>query len=206
MDLGNSGHHAGVMDATQAAPTGHEVWIWAGEQFARWRDEGDTAALDALVRALSPRLWHAARAYGLDTERAQDVVQSAWLAMVSHAEAISAPRAIGAWLLTATRREALRTARSAATGRPIDDEEVQRRLPAQPSAEQIALDDHEASTLWHAVATLPERCRRILRVLAFAERPNYAALAAELSMPVGSIGPTRGRCLAKLRDLLEVGR
>ena len=49
---------------------------------------------------------------------------------------------------------------------------------------------------------LPERCRRLLRVIAFADRPDYAAVAEALGMPVGSIGPTRGRCLAKLRAQL----
>ena len=53
--------------------------------------------------------------------------------------------------------------------------------------------------LWHHLAELPERCRALLRVIAFADRPDYAAVAKSLGMPVGSIGPTRGRCLAKLR-------
>jgi len=59
------------------------------------------------------------------------------------------------------------------------------------------------SRLWQHVAGLPERCRALLRVIAFADRPDYSSVAEALGMPVGSIGPTRGRCLAKLRQLLS---
>lgn len=56
--------------------------------------------------------------------------------------------------------------------------------------------------LWRLVGTLSERCRYLLRIIAFADRPDYAAIADALGMPVGSIGPTRGRCLATLRTAL----
>ena len=59
-----------------------------------------------------------------------------------------------------------------------------------------ATSDHR---LWQHIEGLPERCRALLRVIAFADRPDYAELAQALGMPQGSIGPTRGRCLAKLR-------
>jgi DNA-directed RNA polymerase specialized sigma24 family protein len=61
----------------------------------------------------------------------------------------------------------------------------------------------EQRILWLAVARLNERCQRLLRVIAFDERPDYARIAQDLAMPVGSIGPTRQRCLVKLRALLE---
>ncbi len=61
----------------------------------------------------------------------------------------------------------------------------------------------ESRQLWSAVDTLNERCQRLLRVVAFEDRPDYARLAQDLSMPIGSIGPTRQRCLAKLRAVLE---
>ncbi|MDN5860048.1 MAG: hypothetical protein L0H84_15640 [Pseudonocardia sp.] len=64
------------------------------------------------------------------------------------------------------------------------------------------LDDERREVLWRAVGRLSERCRTLLRVVACGERPDYATLASALDMRVGSIGPTRGRCLAKLRKLL----
>ena len=75
-------------------------------------------------------------------------------------------------------------------------------LPTSESAEASAARSDEAQRLWAAVAQLAERCRRLLRVVAFDDRPDYARIAKDMSMPVGSIGPTRQRCLAKLRSLL----
>ena len=56
--------------------------------------------------------------------------------------------------------------------------------------------------LWAHFQQLPQNCQALLRVIAFADRPDYAAVSESLGMPVGSIGPTRGRCLAKLRTAL----
>ncbi len=67
------------------------------------------------------------------------------------------------------------------------------------SVEDEVVRDDVQNRLWHHISQLPERCRALLRVIAFADRPDYADLAKALDMPQGSIGPTRGRCLAKLR-------
>ena len=69
--------------------------------------------------------------------------------------------------------------------------------------ESAALASAEGRVLWRHIETLSERCRSLLRVVAFSDRPDYASVAQALGMPVGSIGPTRGRCLAKLRLLLD---
>ena len=61
----------------------------------------------------------------------------------------------------------------------------------------------ELQGFWRHIESLSERCRSLLRVVAFSDRPDYASVAQALGMPVGSIGPTRGRCLAKLRLLLD---
>ena len=97
--------------------------------------------------------------------------------------------------------------RRPARGRPRSpDEDLAPRLPDQRSAESSAVEHDARHRLWAAVDELPERCRRLLRVVAFENRPDYARLATDLGMPVGSIGPTRGRCLAKLRvALVQVG-
>jgi DNA-directed RNA polymerase specialized sigma24 family protein len=83
-----------------------------------------------------------------------------------------------------------------------DDEALEAALPTQASAETTALLDDEQRLLWRQVSALSERCQRLLRVIAFSDRPDYAGLATELQMPVGSIGPTRARCLDKLRSML----
>ena len=76
--------------------------------------------------------------------------------------------------------------------------------PGPGSEEQVIVDD-ERRALWAAIGQLSRRCQELLRIIAFAPRPDYAAVADALGMPVGSIGPTRGRCLAKLRALLADG-
>lgn len=178
------------------------MWGQASIFFRRWCD-GDARALDELVRALSPVLWQVVRAYGLDRGPAEDVVQSTWLALVRNAGSIREADAIGAWLTTTARREAWRASRRQHASDPLDDEILERTVPPAESAETLALRRDSDDRLWAAVTSLSERCRRLLRVIAFSDRPDYTTLAADLGMPVGSIGPTRGRCLHKLKTLLE---
>jgi RNA polymerase sigma factor (sigma-70 family) len=183
-----------------SAPSG--VWSEAANDFRRWR-AGDAGALDDLVRCLSPVLWHVVRAHGLDTERAQDVVQTTWLTFVRRHESITEPQAVAAWLTTTARREAWRVAKTASRQPPVVDEVLETELPVQPSAESVAVTEDESARLWACVHQLSERCQRLMRIVAFEDRPDYRGLAEDLQMPVGSIGPTRGRCLAKLKALLS---
>lgn len=182
-----------------ARPTA--TWQRAGGLFSRFR-AGDTAALDELVRLLTPVLWHVVRAYRLDRESAEDVVQTAWLTLVRRQESIADPQAVSAWVMTTARREAWRVSRMSSRVTAAPDELLAAQIPHATSAEaEVVLSDADRR-LWAAVDGLSERCRRLLRVVAFDERPDYAGLARDLVMPIGSIGPTRGRCLGKLRQAL----
>jgi DNA-directed RNA polymerase specialized sigma24 family protein len=100
------------------------------------------------------------------------------------------------------RREAWRVAAVDRRAEPSDIEPDDIVTDPQAAPDETVLRDAVGRQLWDHVAKLPERCRQLLRVIAFADRPDYAALAGALGMPVGSIGPTRGRCLAKLRAQL----
>jgi RNA polymerase sigma factor (sigma-70 family) len=181
-----------------------EVWGQAASAFERW-GAGDAVALDELVRVMTPVLWHVVRAYRLPVEVAEDVVQTTWLALVRSRDSIEEPAAVGGWLTTTARREAWKVARASGRGIPVEDDELARRLPEEesPEAEVVRRDGDER--LWDAVERLSERCQALLRIVAFEHRPDYSAIAANLGMPVGSIGPTRGRCLQKLRTLLKNG-
>ncbi len=181
------------------------VWETAAGHFEGWRDD-TPGALDDLVRLLSPMLWQLARASGLDREQAEDVVQTTWLALVRAGESITEPRAVAGWLCTTARREAWRVSKKSARQQPTDDETIVRRLPPEPAPEeQVVLDDDRAR-LWQCLGLLPERCQRLLRIVAAEARPDYSLIADQLGMPVGSIGPTRGRCLEKLRhELTQAG-
>lgn len=163
--------------------------------------------MDELVRLMSPPLWHVVRAYGLDHALAQDVVQTTWLTLVRRHETIQDAQAVSGWLTMCARREAWRVGKQHRRADPTEAESLEPHLPVHESAEQTATQADETRRLWTAVGTLNERCQRLLRIVAFEDRPDYARIAQDLAMPIGSIGPTRQRCLAKLRATLEgVGR
>jgi RNA polymerase sigma factor (sigma-70 family) len=171
----------------------------AGRLFSQYR-AGDEGQMAELVKILTPILWHTARTSRLDSAAAEDVLQTVWLTLVRKADTITEPLAVLQWLVVTTKREAWRVARMQARVRP-EDLEAAGALPSDTteSVEDEVLRANSARRLWQHVEGLPERCRTLLRVIAFADRPDYAELAKALGMPQGSIGPTRGRCLAKLR-------
>jgi RNA polymerase sigma factor (sigma-70 family) len=163
---------------------------------------GDETKMGELVALLTPILWHTVRAQRLDAQTAEDVVQTTWLALVRNSEAIADPQAVLQWLIVSARREAWRVVKRTDRIEPreFEDDDVV-TSPLDLPEEQVLREDSD-SRLWQHIAQLTERCRELLRVIAFADRPDYASVAESLGMPIGSIGPTRGRCLAKLRQLL----
>ena len=160
---------------------------------------GDEAKMGDLVALLTPILWHTVRAQRVERDLAEDVLQTVWLALVRNTDAISDPQAILQWLIVSARREAWRVVRREDRVEPSAFEPDDLVTPAADLPEELVLRDDGQARLWQHIAQLPARCQALLRVIAFAERPDYAAIAESLGMPVGSIGPTRGRCLAKLR-------
>jgi len=179
------------------------IWSDAATSFTAWRDDDDAAALERLVRRLTPCLWHIVRAYGLSRPQAEDVVQTTWLALMHKAATINDPQAVGKWISTVARREAWRVSSDARRETELEPATAEAHTGAVPdTAAQVVLQDAERR-LWEHVGELPERCRRLLRVIAFDDRPDYASLSTQLGLPVGAIGPTRGRCLAKLRHRLD---
>ena len=182
-------------------PARRPLWERAAAEFAGWRG-GDPGALERLVRLLTPMLWQLVRAYGLSRESAEDVVQTTWLALVRNADGVREPHAVLGWLAMTARREAWRVAKLSSREDAVEVETLDRAAPPGTGPEAHVVASHTARRLWSHVSALSERCRRLLRVIAFEDRPDYATLSGELGMAVGSIGPTRGRCLEKLRGLL----
>ncbi len=159
-------------------------------------------ALSDVVRELNPLLWHVARAEGLTSEESADVVQTTWLELLRRLHEIQSPRALTAWLVTATRRGAWRTRELSRRQAPDGAERLERAPDPGPGPGEELLSEERDRALWRHFHRLPERCRALLRIVAQADRPDYSAVAEALGMPIGSIGPTRGRCLAKLRAML----
>ena len=164
--------------------------------------QGNQDALGEIVTELSPLLWHVARAAGLSSGDAEDVLQTVWMRLLAHLDDIHTPAALTGWLVVTTRREAWRV-RAAERRQLPADQELFAALPDQgPGAEEQVIIDEQRRSLWVAFSQLSQRCQELLRIVAFVPRQDYTVVAAELGMPAGSIGPTRGRCLAKLRALL----
>lgn len=166
---------------------------------------GDDAAIavDKLVAELTPILWQVARATGLGVHDAEDVLQTVWVSLLSHLDTIRTPGAVTAWLVTATRREAWRVAAAGRKTQPADHDRLLAIPDPRAGSEERVVLAEEQRALWAALRTLPPRCQELLRIVAFVPRPDYDQIAGRLGMNRGSVGPTRGRCLEKLRRALQ---
>lgn len=196
----------------EAGPSGDTTLVArAAVAFADFRG-GDRTAFDDLMKMVTPLLWHTARGQGVDRVAAEDVLQTVWLSLFHHAGSVREPRTVVKWLLTSTRREAWRVrqrersthlSRAPLDGPAQDRQDWDRPTAPEEEPEALVLLAARQRLLWHHVQQLPPKCRTLMRVIAFADRPDYAQIADSLGMPVGSIGPTRGRCLAKLHEILD---
>lgn len=173
---------------------------------------GDEAAWEALIARYQRLVYAIPRRAGLDEERAGEVFQRTFVKLIEHLERIEELARIRAWLVTTARRETWRLiSREAPAQSPADSDELQEeesrvsRLPnddALPDEVIVELEEQHAVRL--AVAALDERCRRLVSLLFYRPDPApYAEIAQALDLPEGSIGPTRARCLQKLRRLLK---
>lgn len=162
---------------------------------------GDKAAWDAIVTEYAGLVWAVARSHRLSSADAADVSQVTWLRLLENLGRIRDPAALGAWLATTARREAINILRQRRElPEPDQSELVDDQEPPPWQAILVGERDRE---LWQAFRRLPARCQTVLRLLVLEPAPGgYAAAAAALGLPVGSLGPTRARCLATLRGYL----
>jgi RNA polymerase sigma factor (sigma-70 family) len=161
---------------------------------------GDQAAWDALIARHSSRVWAVARAHRLSVADAEDVVQMTFLRLVTHLSTIREPSRVGAWLATTARHECLSVIRRAGRAVPTDHDEVLDAAdPLLPPIESNVVANERQAALYLALGRVPEQCQRLLRVLMADPEPSYEEVSQALDMPIGSIGPTRGRCLKHLR-------
>ena len=162
---------------------------------------GDQQAWNTLVGRYAPLVWSICRRYRLSRADTDDVSQTVWLSLVAQLDQIRDPTALAGWLATTTSRECGKACRAA---RPFP---TARREPdtgdipdgAEP-AEALLLAAERRAALRQAFTCLPPACRQLLAMLTEDPPVPYAQISARLGIPVGSIGPTRRRCLHKLRD------
>jgi len=180
------------------------VWVEPNEVAGAVRRAaaGDRDAWDAIVRSFSGLVWTVANGHRLGPADTAEVLQTTWLRLLENLDRIREPERLGGWLATTARRESLRMLRLRGREVPSDDEGVLAREPSpSPTPEEAVLDRDRDRRLWRAFSRLPDRCRRLLDLVVVL-RPPYAEVAAIMEIPVGSIGPTRARCLDRLRRLL----
>lgn len=164
---------------------------------------GDQGAWEAIVERFSGLVWATARAHRLSQADAADVAQTTWLRLVEHLDAIREPEALGAWLATTARREALRLIRRGTREQAIGEPD----LFEAPSAEAIdsaLLRGERDGALWRGFARLSDSCKELLLLLVSDREPSYTEIGAALGLSIGSIGPARMRCLDRLRRTAEV--
>ncbi|MEU4805938.1 sigma-70 family RNA polymerase sigma factor [Actinosynnema sp. NPDC023587] len=171
--------------------------------------QGDQRAWNEIVDRYTPLVLSVIYKHRLRPADAADVNQTLWLRLVEQIGKLREPEALPGWISTTTRNECLRMLRIQQRTQPYDplsDDE-----PASPVDAVADLDEEmEAAQRRQALRdgfrTLTAQCRELLAKLMADPPPSYAAVSEELAMPVGSIGPTRIRCLEKLRRTPEVLR
>ncbi len=153
----------------------------------------------SLIEHLTRSIRGVARMHRLRPHDVDDVVQTTWLRLLEHHDRIRDPAALRAWLHTTARRESLRLLREGARVEPVEDDRLDARDVA-PTAHERVEDRERATALLGAIRALPDRQRQLMGALLSDEELSYTDLSRTLRMPIGSIGPTRARCLQRLRE------
>ncbi len=186
-----------------APPTPHDGMRDPAE-LVRRAAAGDRSAWAALVDQYSRLIWAMTRDFRLAESDAADVVQSTWLRLLEHITRIEYPDRIASWLATTARHECLR--HLAASKRMLlvdDDDGFDSGAAHQPEVDDRLLADERAQAVRDAVSKLPSRSQRLLELLMADPPVSYLEISHQLGLPIGSIGPTRGRCLERLRVMLQ---
>jgi RNA polymerase sigma factor (sigma-70 family) len=171
-----------------------------GELLAR-AAEGDQEAWDALVDRFSQMVWSIARGFRLDDHTAKDVTQTVWLRLVENLDRITDPERLPGWLATTCRREALRV--KGVRERMIPTEFEFDIADETPSLEAMLVEDEQAREVLVAFEELSEDCRQLLRLLCADPPLSYEEIAEIVGRPIGSLGPTRSRCLERLKAAMS---
>lgn len=163
--------------------------------------DGDQEAWNEIIDRYAPLVWAICVRYQLSRADIDDVGQSVWLLLVENVASLREPAALPGWIATTTRNECLRVLRASRRldpdGLPPDDQ-----LPPDESAVVDAelIEAEREAALRAAFDELPPNCHQLLSMLVSDPPPGYAQVSASLGIPIGSIGPTRARCLDRLRQ------
>jgi RNA polymerase sigma factor (sigma-70 family) len=162
---------------------------------------GDQRAWDGLVERFAPLIWSICSKYRLGRDDADDVAQSVWMQLVHNLDKVRDPAALPGWLATTTRRECGRLARAMHAPGAVTYELDTETLPderAKAVDEELLAAERQA-VLREAFDSLPRQGQRLIAMLTASPPVSYAEISVTLGIPVGSIGPTRGRYLDRMR-------
>ena len=162
---------------------------------------GTNAAWEALIERFGGLVAAIARRCRLSDADVAEVCQTTWLRLVENLDRIQQPERLGAWLATTSRRESLRIATRQTAVSATEEVYLMADDKADP-LDAALLREEQARAVRMAAERLSPRCQRLLGVLMGDDDLPYKAIAEQLSMPIGSIGPTRGRCLEHLRQIM----
>ena len=162
---------------------------------------GEREAWDALVDRFGQMVWSVARSFRLDDAAASDVAQTVWLRLIENVDRIQDPERLPGWLATTCRREALRVIKRSERSVPSDFEfDIE---DPSPSLESMMIEDEETREVVQALRELGEECQQLLRLLTVEPALSYEEIAEATGRPVGSLGPTRGRCVERLKAAIS---
>ena len=160
---------------------------------------GEASAWEALVARYQGFLFSVALDFGLTQTDAEDVFQNVCLKLCLHLRELRDPDRLMAWLGALARQECLRLRRR----RGCESLDDAAELAADGTPVDALLRQERAHAVRRGLERLLEECRRLLALLYGSEPLPYAAVAARLGLPLGSIGPRRARCLERLRKNME---
>ena len=167
---------------------------------------GDQAAWNHLVAKYSGLVWSVARSFRLSQSDAVDVSQTVWLKLAERIDTLHDPERVGVWLSTTTRNECLyllRKNQREAISDPVDWLSTPPAPSPDDDVDMELLRREQKQILLRGIARLGDACQSLIRVLMSDPEPTYDEISASLDMPIGSIGPTRSRCLTRLRVIIE---
>ena len=165
---------------------------------------GNSGAWEALIMRYRRLIYSIPVRFSFSSADASDVFQSVCLKLIEHLHELKDETKVSAWLITTTTRQCLyvRSQKFRETGG--NEEEIEEPPDPSENVEAIRVQVEEQQTVRESVDQLPDRCRQLIELLYFDNRaPSYEDVGRVLSMPVASVGPTRARCLDKLRTLLR---
>jgi RNA polymerase sigma factor (sigma-70 family) len=165
-------------------------------------EQGSQEAWDALVERYGRLVWSVVRGFRFDAATAADVSQTVWLRLVEHCGRIRDPERLASWLATTARNESIRASRRLSRAVPTEFS-VELADDGAPSLDERLLDDEQLREVLGAFEQVSDKCRDLLRLLCTDPPLEYEDISTMLEMPIGSIGPTRARCLDRMRRLLE---